>query len=190
MQEGAKPLQFHGSAGGYFINVIIVAILSIIPLIGSAMGVHILAKWWVENSSVDGKKLTYNASFGETTMYAFIRILLVLITLGIYIFWAAPQIVKFVYQHSSVASAAPAAAAPTPTPEAVAPAVAAPEMSSTATTAPEVSAAPSESSSEVVSAPSETSDSTSSSSSEPVVQAPSSESSEDNTPTPPPSAAV
>ena len=160
MQEGAKPLQFHGSAGGYFINVIIVAILSIIPLIGSAMGVHILAKWWVENSSVDGKKLTYNASFGETTMYAFIRILLVLITLGIYIFWA------------------------------VAPAVAAPEMSSTATTAPEVSAAPSESSSEVVSAPSETSDSTSSSSSEPVVQAPSSESSEDNTPTPPPSAAV
>ena len=185
MQEGAKPLQFHGSAGGYFINVIIVAILSIIPLIGSAMGVHILAKWWVENSSVDGKKLTYNASFGETTMYAFIRILLVLITLGIYIFWAVPQIVKFVYQHSSVASAAPA-----PTPEAVAPAVAAPEMSSTATTAPEVSAAPSESSSEVVSAPSETSDSTSSSSSEPVVQAPSSESSEDNTPTPPPSAAV
>lgn len=59
--------------------------------------------WIVENTEVNGRKLRYEAGYGETLGFLLLGILLIFITLGIYNFWFVPKIYRFVMEHTRYA---------------------------------------------------------------------------------------
>lgn len=115
MQSG-KALQFEGKAGGYFVVFLVTWIMSYIPFLGWAFAFNYVANWIVENTTVSGKKLSYDAKYGETLVFILVNVLLLIVTLGIYVFWFVPKMYRYVMDHVSYAGEAsgPVAAAPTP----------------------------------------------------------------------------
>ncbi len=108
-----KQFEFTGSAGSFFINYLVSNLLSIIPFVGFALGFNYQASWFAANAKVNGKKLAYKAGFGEVWVLLFVGILLTVLTLGIYFFWFAPKVCRFVADHLTIANeAAPASPAP------------------------------------------------------------------------------
>lgn len=52
-----------------------------------------------ENALVNGKKVVYKAGYGETLKFIFVNMLLLIITLGIYIFWFTPKSYRYLVDH-------------------------------------------------------------------------------------------
>ena len=109
--ESQKPLQFNGTAGGYFVVFLVALVMSYIPILGWAFALNFMANWAAENSVVNGKKVAYKAGYGESLKFVFINTLLIIVTLGIYMFWFVPKAYRYVADHISY-SDAPAVAAP------------------------------------------------------------------------------
>jgi uncharacterized membrane protein YjgN (DUF898 family) len=99
--ENQKPLQFHASAGSFFVYYIITAIVSCIPLFGTAYVFNYSGEWLAKNALVNGRKVRYHAGYGETLKFVFINLLLLTITLGIYVFWFAPKAYHYMADHVS-----------------------------------------------------------------------------------------
>jgi len=139
--EASKPLEFQGKAGGYFVVWLVSLVMAYIPFLGWAFAFNFTAKWMAENTVVKGKKLAYNAGYGETLGFIVVNVLLLFVTLGIYTFWFVPKSYRYAMSHISEAGDAPAPAAPaTPAPaENAAPDTpAAPEAPADANTPPKV----------------------------------------------------
>jgi hypothetical protein len=116
--------KFNGTAGGYFLVFIVTFVMSYIPIFGWPVAFNYMAGWMVDNTEANGKKLKYNGKYGETLSFLLINILLMIITLGIYVFWFVPKSYRFVLDRTSEAVEVPVAqVAPeaTPAPEAIAP---------------------------------------------------------------------
>ncbi|HXR49912.1 MAG TPA: hypothetical protein VN778_02700 [Verrucomicrobiae bacterium] len=110
-----KVIQFNATAGSYFVVFLVTAIMAYIPLFGWAFSFNYMNEWLANNSLVNGKKVAYKAGYGETLKFLFINLLLLLITLGIYIFWFAPKSYRYAADHVSYvdgATPAPASFAP------------------------------------------------------------------------------
>lgn len=115
--ENQKPIEFHATAGSYFVVFLVVGVLTYIPLLGWAFAYNFMAEWVADNGLVNGKKVKYNAGYGETLKFIFVNSLLLLITLGIYIFWFMPKMYTYFANHVSYGGgeATPVAAALPPT---------------------------------------------------------------------------
>lgn len=115
MQQ-SKPLEFHGTAGGYFILTLVTIIAMYIPVLGWAFALNFAANWFIDNTTVNGSKVKYQASFGESLKFVFVNALLLIVTLGIYSFWFYPKLYRYVFDHTQyvdvTGASAPAVAAP------------------------------------------------------------------------------
>jgi len=124
--ETAKPLDFKGTAGGYFVLVLISIVLAYIPVLGWAYLLNYAADWFAENTLVNGRKVAYKAGYGETLKFMFLNSLLLVVTLGIYMFWFAPKMYRYIAEHThyldeTIASQPPIAAEPVAAPAMQAP---------------------------------------------------------------------
>jgi uncharacterized membrane protein YjgN (DUF898 family) len=117
-----KPIKFNGTAGGFFVVSVVSLVCTYIPWFGWAFMLNYIAEWFADSSLVNGKKVVYKASYGETLKFVFVQSLLLLVTLGFYIFWFQPKLYRYVVDHTSYADEA----ATEPVPVADAAAVASP----------------------------------------------------------------
>lgn len=118
-QTSSKPLEFTGTAGSYFVLVLVTMLLFYVPIIGFAFAFNYSGDWFAKNVKVNGRTLAYKAGLGETWVMLFVGILLTLVTFGIYIFWFGPKVYRYLCSHLSYADEVPATAAspsPSPTP--------------------------------------------------------------------------
>jgi uncharacterized membrane protein YjgN (DUF898 family) len=99
--DNNKPLQFNGTAGGYFVVFLVTLVLTYIPLLGWAYLLNFTCGWLADNTTVNGKKVVFKAGYGESLMFVFINSLLLLITLGIYSFWFVPKMYRYFTDHVS-----------------------------------------------------------------------------------------
>lgn len=107
-----KSFDFIGTPGGFFITLILTSLLQLIPIAGAVLGMNMMYGWMADNSLVSGRKVVYKAEFMETLVFLLVNVLLVMVTLGIYFFWFAPKMYKFVANHVSFADEAATPAAP------------------------------------------------------------------------------
>jgi len=107
--ETQKPLEFHGTALGYFIVSLLSGILIYIPFFGWALLLNYASGWLADNALVNGKKVTFKAGYGESLGFVSINALLLIVTLGIYIFWFYPKMYRYVADHVQYAGEAVAA---------------------------------------------------------------------------------
>jgi uncharacterized membrane protein YjgN (DUF898 family) len=97
--ETVKPLEFKGTAGGYFVLALISIILMYIPILGWAFLLNYASNWYADNALVNGKKVAYKASYGESLKFIFVNSLLLIVTLGIYMFWFVPKMYRYAFEH-------------------------------------------------------------------------------------------
>jgi hypothetical protein len=107
-----KALEFHGNAAGYFIVTLVNLVMTYIPFFGWAFAFNFSAKWIADNAMVNGKKVSYTATYGESLKFVSINALILIITFGIYIFWFAPKMYRYVADHTQYLDEAGVAAAP------------------------------------------------------------------------------
>lgn len=113
----SKILDFVGTPSSFFVMYLVSALMSLIPFVGFAMAYNYGAKWMAENTRLHGRQLTFQSTLGETWVFLIVNILLVLVTLGIYVFWYVPKMYRFAYDHIHYADEVPSAAAPTAVPQ-------------------------------------------------------------------------
>lgn len=117
MNEQSKPLAFKGSAGGFFVASIVSLVMWYILILGWPVAFNFMNAWIVDNLEVNGRKLKYEAGYGEVLGFLLVNLLLVFITFGIYQFWFVPKAYRFVVDHTRYADdGALVAAAPVTTP--------------------------------------------------------------------------
>lgn len=108
--ENQKSFEFNGTPGGYFLVTLVSLITAYIPIFGWPISFNYSMDYIVKNSRINGRSLKYSAGYGETLGFLVVNLLLVLVTLGIYIFWFGPKTYRFVADHSSFADETPAVA--------------------------------------------------------------------------------
>lgn len=93
--------EFHGKPGSYFVVFLVTLITSYIPIFGWPIAMNYSLAWTAENATIGGKQIKYDASYGETLKFLLLNILLLIVTLGIYIFWFVPKQYRFIASHTS-----------------------------------------------------------------------------------------
>ena len=119
--QDTKPLSFSATPLDYFILSIISIVCVYIPVVGWAFVFNYSAGWFAERTLVNGKKVRYQAGFGESLVFLLKGVLLMIITLGIYSFWFYPKAYRYLADHVSYDDAAPEAVASAPAAMPVAP---------------------------------------------------------------------
>lgn len=96
-----KALEFNGSVGGYFIAFLVMVLTAYIPIFGWPIGMNFFAGWLADSTLVNGKSVTYKAQYGETLKFYVVNMLLIIVTLGIYVFWFVPKLFRYIVDHTS-----------------------------------------------------------------------------------------
>jgi uncharacterized membrane protein YjgN (DUF898 family) len=109
-----KAFEFHGKAGGYFVVFLITLICSYIPILGWPIAFNYGNQWIADNLLIKGRKVKYSAGYGETLVFLLVNVLLLIVTIGIYVFWFVPKQYRFIVDHSSFVDEQPVAAAAAP----------------------------------------------------------------------------
>lgn len=109
-------MQFKGTAGSFFVTWLVAALCTYIPFVGPAIALNFVAEWLFKNLEVEGKQMHYSATLGESFKFTFVNALLIIVTLGIYVFWYVPKMYRYILDHVSYADAASPAPVPAPTP--------------------------------------------------------------------------
>jgi len=122
-----KTVAFHGKAGGFFVATIVSTVMAYVLVIGWPISLNFFVKWLADNTEINGRKVVYQAGYGETLKLLVVGILLVMVTLGIYMFWFYPKVYRFIADHISYVDDTPAPdtapAGPAPAAPPAAPAV-------------------------------------------------------------------
>jgi len=98
-----KPLSFQASAGSYFLLSLVSLVCVYIPFFGWAFIMNYTGKWFADHGTVNGRKVTFSAGYGESLKFVFVNFLLLVITLCIYSFWYYPKLYKYMADHVSFA---------------------------------------------------------------------------------------
>lgn len=115
MEAKVKPLAFKGTAGGYFIASLVSLVMWYVLIIGWPIAFNFMNAWIVDNLEVNGRKLKYQAEYGETLGFLLVNMILMFITLGIYSFWFVPKSYRFALDHTTYADdGTPVSPAPAP----------------------------------------------------------------------------
>jgi uncharacterized membrane protein YjgN (DUF898 family) len=97
--QSPRPIQFNGTAGGIFVAMLVNWLYGLIPIVGWALGTNYFGRWIAKNSKVNGQDVKFTATLGDTFWFILGNVLLVIITLGIYIFWYIPKLYCFIADH-------------------------------------------------------------------------------------------
>jgi uncharacterized membrane protein YjgN (DUF898 family) len=108
MDIKTKPLQFNGTAGGAFLALLVYFLFMIIPIVGWAFGINYFARWIADNSLINGQKIKFTATMGNTFWFFLKNMLLVMITFGIFTFWFIPRTYRFMAGYVEYAAIEPA----------------------------------------------------------------------------------
>jgi uncharacterized membrane protein YjgN (DUF898 family) len=103
-----KTFEFHGTPGQYFVVFLVTLISAYIPIFGWPFGFNYGNKWIADNLTINGRKVKYQAGYGETLVFLLKNILLLIVTFGIYSFWFVPKSYRYILAHSSYADETPA----------------------------------------------------------------------------------
>ena len=95
-----KSFEFHGTAGGYFVVFLVTLICAYIPLFGWPIAMNFPLSWIADNATISGRKIKYQAGYGETLKFLFVNLLLTIITFGIYTVWFVPKQYRFIADHA------------------------------------------------------------------------------------------
>lgn len=104
-----KTFEFHGTPGQYFVVFIVTLISAYIPIFGWPFGFNYGNKWIADNLTINGRKVKYEAGYGETLVFLLKNILLLIVTFGIYSFWFVPKQYRYILSHASYADEVSAA---------------------------------------------------------------------------------
>ena len=94
-----KPVQFHGTAGGYFILCVVSMVMAYIPILGWAFLLNYSGKWAADNALINDRKVVFKATYMEALKFTVVNTLLLIITLGIYVFWYGPKTYRYFADH-------------------------------------------------------------------------------------------
>jgi uncharacterized membrane protein YjgN (DUF898 family) len=97
---GKISFEFNGTAGGYFVVFIVTLVTAYIPIFGWPISFNYGTAWIADNILIDGRKIKYQAGYGETLKFILFNLLLLIITLGIYTFWFVPKQYRFIASHT------------------------------------------------------------------------------------------
>ncbi len=106
MQQQGQ-FQFLATPGSTFVTFIVSAVMIYIPIVGFAFAINYFSGWIADNITINGQKIKFESSFGETWIFFFVQMLLVAVTFGIYIFWYVPKAYNFILNHVSFVPANP-----------------------------------------------------------------------------------
>ena len=56
-----KQFEFTGSAGSFFVTYLVTILASLVPIIGWAWAFNYQTNWFVSNTKINGKKVSYRA---------------------------------------------------------------------------------------------------------------------------------
>lgn len=96
---------FNGGAGTYLGTALLGGLITIITLgICYPFSFVLMEQWRAKHSFIEGRQLVFTGT-GVGLFGLWIKwFLLIVITVGIYGFWVAPQIAKWKWEHTSFAS--------------------------------------------------------------------------------------
>jgi uncharacterized membrane protein YjgN (DUF898 family) len=94
-----KPWQFNGGAASYFMLTIVSIVTTYIPILGWAFMLNYTGKWFAENSLLNERKITFKATYMEALKFTLVNTLLLLVTIGIYVFWYVPKTYRYMADH-------------------------------------------------------------------------------------------
>lgn len=114
--DNQKTFEFNGKAGGYFVVFLVSLIGAYIPFFGWAWSFNFTNAWIAKNSKISGKSVSYNAAYIDTLVFFIINTLLLIITLGIYVFWFVPKSYRYIADNLTIVDSSASAPAPTPAP--------------------------------------------------------------------------
>lgn len=95
-----KSFEFHGKPGEYFVVFLVTLITSYIPIFGWPVAMNYSLSWIADNSTIDGRKVKYQAGYGETLKFLLLNLLLLVVTFGIWVFWFVPRQYRFIADHA------------------------------------------------------------------------------------------
>jgi hypothetical protein len=99
---GGGAFEFHGTAGGFFV-VLILLYLSNICFLILPWGICNAYTWYADNTTIDGRRLRFTGTGGGMFGLILKVVLLSMITCGIYYFWGIPEIIKWITEHMEFA---------------------------------------------------------------------------------------
>ncbi len=110
--DSQKTFEFNGKAGGYFVVFLVSLIGAYIPFFGWAWSFNFTNAWVAKNSKISGKSVSYNAEYIDTLVFFIINTLLLVITLGIYVFWFVPKSYRYIANNMAIVDSSAPAPAP------------------------------------------------------------------------------
>jgi uncharacterized membrane protein YjgN (DUF898 family) len=104
MQSNSKKFTFDGGAATYLGTAILGIIITVFSLgICYPFALVLRQRWRAKHSYIDGKQLIFTGSaiglFGNWIKW----FVLIVITLGIYLFWVGPRIQKWIWENTDFA---------------------------------------------------------------------------------------
>ena len=104
MQKNSQRFTFDGGALTYLGTGILALLITFLTLgIGYPFAIVLRQRWRAKHSYIDGKQLIFTGSaiglFGNWIKW----FVLIVITLGIYLFWVGPRIQKWIWENTDFA---------------------------------------------------------------------------------------
>jgi len=98
-----KPFQFHGGAASYLGTVILAFLITVLTVgLGYPWALCMYQSWKIDNITYNGRKLKFKGS-GFGLLWLWLKMwFFLLITLGIYSFWIAPRLERWVWDNTTV----------------------------------------------------------------------------------------
>lgn len=95
-----RPFTFDGSAGTYLGTSILAFLVTVFTLgLAFPFALVLRQRWQAKHTYIEGRRLVFTGTgvglFGNWIKW----LLLTIVTLGIYSFWVAPRLVKWIVEH-------------------------------------------------------------------------------------------
>lgn len=96
----ARAFQFDGGAGTYLGTAILALLITVVSLgLALPFALVLRQRWQCKHTFIEGRRLKFTGTgvglFGNWLKW----VLLILVTLGIYSFWVAPKVTKWIVEH-------------------------------------------------------------------------------------------
>lgn len=98
-KQPAGPLKFEAGAWEYVPILLLTIILWFVPIFGWALQWQIGNKFIVEHLTIEGRRVTYTMTYGYALKVILRHLLMLIVTLGLGIFWLYVKEVEAVYAH-------------------------------------------------------------------------------------------
>ena len=104
MAQGVGRFEFKEDVGGFAVNAIAAYLITALTLgIAAAVGIVLMAQWFAKNATLDGQPLEFIGKAGDLIGRWIGWLLLTIVTLGIFVFWLYPKLIKWIAENMATA---------------------------------------------------------------------------------------